>query len=94
MQLCAIEMAMKQAVAVLLAVMVVVFAVSVQDVNAARPIASPAPAPEFPEGPGYAPEYAPSYAPSYSPLYAPEAAPSYGPSMETPAYAPGPVSGE
>lgn len=89
-------MAMKQSVAVLLAVMVVMFAVSVQDVNAARPIASPAPAPEFYEGPGYAPEYAPSDAPILAPLYTPENAPTYGPgpSVDTPAYAPVPVSGE
>lgn len=90
-------MAMKQSVAVMLAVMVVTFAVSVQDVNAARPIASPAPAPEFYEGPGYAPEYAPSDAPIFAPLtYTPENAPNYGPSpsVDTPAYAPVPVSGE
>ncbi|KAG0630364.1 hypothetical protein M758_1G173100 [Ceratodon purpureus] len=73
------------------------------------PSSAPGYAPEFSPSyaPAWAPEYAPAWAPEYAPIGAPEgspisapvvASPAYSPSsgpssFESPAYAPGPMSG-
>lgn len=96
-------MAMKQVS--LVALLVVMLAMSVHDVSAARPMpaqlpGSPMPAPDGPTSyapemaPVYAPEMAPTNAPGMAPVYAPEMTPSSGPSYDVgPSGAPAPSSG-